>query len=192
MVYAVPVIIAFLDTRIFLAPPPTKIGGEGEHSASDCPHRHYIAILHRFLATEHTNIIEFMPPKRAIPAPPPEPARKSSRPTTPTKKKVAFQSERDRRAAEREKAAQKKAEQERLEKAERLANLETDGLDELLRDEQNRTKARTKKAREVNLLLVRRGIAEKILYKAVFAFLRQFARLTSLPSLRLDGRPIHP
>jgi hypothetical protein len=48
----------------------------------------YIAIPHRFLATEYTNIIVFMPPKRATPAPPPEPARKSSRPATPTKKKL--------------------------------------------------------------------------------------------------------
>jgi hypothetical protein len=48
----------------------------------------YIAIPHRFLATECTNIIVFMPPKRATPAPPPEPAWKSSRPATPTKKKL--------------------------------------------------------------------------------------------------------
>jgi hypothetical protein len=109
----------------------------------------YIAIPHRFLATEHTNIIVFMPPKRATPAPPPESARKSSRPATFIKKKVAFQSKRDRRAAEREKAAREKAEKEKLEKAERLTSLETDVLDELLRDEQNRTKARIKKAREM-------------------------------------------
>jgi hypothetical protein len=88
LIYAV--IIAFLGTRIFLAPPPTKIGGEGEHSASDYPYRHYIAILHRFLATEHTNIIEFMPPKRATSASLLEPARKSSRPIIFIKKKVAF------------------------------------------------------------------------------------------------------
>jgi hypothetical protein len=44
-----------------------------------------------------------MPPKRA-PLPQVEPTRKSSRPPTPTKKKVAFQTERDRRATERAKA----------------------------------------------------------------------------------------
>jgi hypothetical protein len=50
----------------------------------------YIAIPYRFLATEYTNIIVFMPSKRAIPAPSSELARKSSRPVTFIKKKVAF------------------------------------------------------------------------------------------------------
>ena len=94
-----------------LLPPPSLAG------KASTPHPaviaaiivNYIAIPYQFLVIEHTNIIEFMLPKRAIPAPPPEPARKSSRPATPIKKKIAFQNERNRRAAEREKITREKA-----------------------------------------------------------------------------------
>jgi hypothetical protein len=44
-----------------------------------------------------------MPPKKALPSAV-EPTRKSARPPTPTKKKVTFQTERDRRATKRAKA----------------------------------------------------------------------------------------
>jgi hypothetical protein len=92
------VIIAFLGTRIF---------GEGEHSASDCPHRHYIAIYIDFSLPNIRILSNLCLPNERL-----RRLRLNLRgrvlalqSTTPTKKKVAFQSERDRRAAEREKAA---------------------------------------------------------------------------------------
>jgi hypothetical protein len=146
-------IMRLLGIRMFLGSSPHQnLAGKAStpHSAVIAAIIvNYIAILHRFLAIEYTNIIEFMPLKRAIPAPLLEPTRKSSRPVTPIKKKVAFQSERDRRAVKREKITREKTERERLEKTERLASFKMDVLDKLLRDEQDRTKARIKKAREV-------------------------------------------